>query len=311
MARGTTPSTRQTIVNALRNLFAYLPPPDAPQLAMPAELFERVDFRRMQTPGPRGPISCFVYHPKEGAADPPPVLIYFHGGGWSIGDPAEADLLTRRIALESGAVVVSVDYRLAPEDPYPAGLDDAMAVYRWARQNAATELGAEPARVAVGGDSSGGNLSAAMVLRARDEGLARPDAALLLCPLTDFDCEKYESYQRLAPRGLLYDAAFLGFVRSCLCGATDWRIPYLSPMNGDLAGYCPTCIIAAGEDPLWDENHLFAGKLRAAGNPDVELLEYPKMPHAFYYFLGLADDVDRVHTAMGAFLRRTLTGSRK
>jgi acetyl esterase/lipase len=77
-------------------------------------------------------------------------------------------------------------------------------------------------------------------------------------------------------------------------------------MNGDLAGFCPTCIIASGEDLLWDENHVFAEKLRSAENRDVQLLEYPKMPHAFYYFLGLAEDVDRVHQAMGAFLRRTL-----
>jgi acetyl esterase/lipase len=98
----------------------------------------------------------------------------------------------------------------------------------------------------------------------------------------------------------------MGFVRSCLCGAEDWRQPYLSPMNGDLANFCPTCIVAAGEDPLWDENHTFAGKLSADGNREVELHEFPTMPHAFYYFLWLADEVDQVHRAIGAFLRRTL-----
>jgi acetyl esterase len=253
-----------------------------------------------------GGVRALVYRPAAPVASPPPALAYFHGGGWSLGNAEESDLLVRKIAFLSGCVVVNVDYRLAPDFPYPAGLDDADAVYRWLRGAGAERLGTDPDHVAVGGDSAGGNFGAALPLRARDAGFRVPDAALLLCPATDFRFEQYESFQRLGYRGFLYDTAFIGAVRGYYAPYPLWDHPHVSPMNGDLRDFPPTHIVAATADPLLDDNIAFHGKLLAAGNRDVELKVYDGMPHAFYYFLGLTEAEEQCHQAMAAFLRRVL-----
>jgi acetyl esterase len=236
-----------------------------------------------------------------------PVLVYCHGGGWCLGDPEESDLVCRKLSHRSGVTVVSVDYRLAPEFPYPHGLEDFVSVYEWVREHAANELGADPRRVAVGGDSSGGNLAAALPLFVRDKGGHVPDATVLLCPLTDFVAESYDSFKKVGPNSLIYDAAFLGYVRSNYVPyAEQWTTPYVSPMYGDLIGFPPTMIIAAGYDILLDDNKRFAEKLREAGNTRVELLIHESMPHAYYYLLGLSKEEDEAYQAMAAFLKEVL-----
>jgi acetyl esterase len=236
-------------------------------------------------------------------------LVFFHGGGWCMGEPEGVDLIARKLCWLAGFAVVSVNYRLAPEHPYPQGLDDCLAVYRWVRCEAGNRLGADPTRVAVGGDSAGGNLAAAVTLRARDEGDRPPDATVLACPVTDLLFEQYESCQRLAPNGLVYDAAFLGFVRGAYAPYALWEHPYVSPTRADLRDFGPTVVIAGGQDPLLDDNRAFAEKLRAARNPDVLLHVYDEMPHAFYYLLGLSREENEAYRAMASFLRRVLAGA--
>src|SRR4051812_29747733 len=295
------------MAQALRTEMTPPPAPDGPQLIVPPALMREVRQEEAWAPGlgDAPAVRVLVYRPRA-ATLPPPVVVYFHGGGWCVGEPEGVDLIARKLCWLAGVVVVSVDYRLSPEHPYPQGLDDCLAVYRWVQAEAGARLGADARRVAVAGDSAGGNLAAALTLRLRDEGGPAPDASVLLCPVTDIWFERYESCRRLGPDSVAYDLPFLGFVRSAYAPYALWEHPYVSPASGDLRGFGPALVIAGGADPLGDDNRAFVAKLRAAGNADVDLQFYEAMPHAFYYLLGLSREEDAAYQAMAAFLRRTL-----
>jgi len=189
---------------------------------------------------------------------------------------------------------VSANYRLAPEWPFPACLDDCLAVLQWMQKNGAT-LGGDGTRIAVGGDSAGGNLAAALVIKARDEGVSLPQATVLLAPTTDFFFEQHESFERLAPLGIVYDTAFIGFVRGA------YLVP---PARADLRNYPPTFIATGTADPLVDDNRAFAQKLRAAGGKTVEHFVREDMPHGFYFFPGMFEQGDEAFAAIATFLKR-------
>jgi acetyl esterase/lipase len=135
------------------------------------------------------------------------MMLYAHGGGFTLGQSEDTAYITSRIAAENGMVLVSVNCRLAPEWPFPACLDDCLVVLQWMQKNEAL-VGGDGARIAVGGDSAGGNIAAALPLQARDAGMPLPQAAVLLAPITDFFFEQYESFERLAPLGIVYDSGF-------------------------------------------------------------------------------------------------------
>jgi acetyl esterase/lipase len=167
--------------------------------------------------------------------------------------------------VDVGMIAVSVDYRLAPEWPFPAGLDDCLL--RWLREHG-REIGGDPARIAVGGDSAGGNLATALPLKARDEGMAPPEAVVLLCPITDIFYEQFESFERPAPLGIVYDTAFMGFVRAAYAVQhANWSHPHVSPARGNLAGYPPTLVVSGTADPLMDDNRAFTELLAKTDNP--------------------------------------------
>ena len=134
----------------------------------------------------------------------------------------------------------------------------------------------------------------------------RPDAQLLLCPLTDMVFEKHVSFQQFGPLGLLYDAAFMAVARSFYVPYALWEHPYVSPVRGDWQDAPPTLIVAAGADPLLDDSRAFYERLRAAGNREVELREFAEMPHSFYYFLGLTKEEDEAYRVMGEWLGRKM-----
>ncbi len=197
-----------------------------------------------------------IYRP---APDPDlPVVVYFHGGGWTIGSVGEFDLVARQIANATNAVVVSVDYRLAPEHPFPAPLDDCWNALRWAAKNASS-FGGDASRLAVMGDSAGGNLAAVCALLARDAG--GPDIArqVLVYPVTDCDLDT-PSYRENG-EGYLLTADDMRWFFSCYTGAgatdpTDWRI---SPLRApDLEGVAPAVVLTAEFDPLRDEGRAYA-----------------------------------------------------
>lgn len=217
--------------------------------------------------GRGGAIPVRVYRPA--AVGPLPLVVYAHGGGFVFCDLDSHDGLCRNIANLVPAVVVSVDYRLAPENSWPAAAEDVYAVTRWAHDNAAA-LGADAGRLAVGGDSAGGNLAAVTTVMARDRGGPAPAAQLLLYPViaADFDTESY----RLFGRGYYNPKPALQWYWDCYVPSHEDRAhPYATPLNADLRGLPPAVLVVAGHDPLRDEGLAYGAALTAAGVPTVQM----------------------------------------
>ena len=275
-----------------------LPPP-------PEELFPNVVVEQIFAPSPDGPIRCEVFRP-EGAPSGSPTMMYFHGGGFMVGRSEDTEFLTRKMCVQNNLLVVSVNYRLAPEWPFPTGLDDCVAVYRWLLEQG-DNLGADTGRIVFAGDSSGSNFAAAGALRARDAGLPLPAAVVMLGPVCDFNFEEYDSFNRLAPRGIVYDAAFVGFLRGAYVRHEDWSHPHVSPIHADLRGFPPTMLVVGTADPIIDSARAFARKLQEAGNEHVELFVSDRMPHGFYFFPRLFREEEEAYDAVEKFLQKHLT----
>jgi acetyl esterase len=237
-------------------------------------------------PGPAGEIPARHYRPVAGAAAP--LLVFYHGGGWVIGDLDTHDALCRLTCRDAGIHVLSVDYRLAPEHPAPAAVEDAYAAFQWAYEHA-DELGAIPGRVAVGGDSAGGNLAAIVCQLARDEardkaldeGCPAPVLQWLLYPRTDFTARTRSL--SLFARGFLLTKRDIDWfhVQYLRDSAVDPADPRVSPLLADsLSGLAPALIAVAGFDPLRDEGESYAAALRAAGTP-VDLRSMGWLTHGF------------------------------
>ncbi|WP_197169833.1 alpha/beta hydrolase [Synechococcus sp. CBW1002] len=278
-----------------------------PTLLPPAagELYPKIEVGEIFLPSPDGSIRCQTYksaatHGRQA------MLLYIHGGGFTVGQSEDTAYITSRIASENGLVVLSVNYRLAPEWPFPSGLNDCLEVLKWMRTHG-EEIGGDPNRIAVVGDSAGGNFAAALPLAARNRGVEPPEAALLLCPITDFFFEQYPSFQKLAPRGIVYDTAFMGYIRGAYAVSYEnWSHPEVSPIRGDLSAFPPTLVLSGTADPLVDDNCAFVAKLREAGNPNVEHLVCEDMPHGFYFFHGMFVDSEVAYAAISRFFKQYL-----
>ena len=253
-------------------------------------------------PGPAGDIPVRLYRPA--GDEPPPLVVFFHGGGWTIGDLETHDGLCRALANRSGCAVLAVDYRLGPEHRFPAAVDDAWAATSWAAEHAA-ELGTAPGRLGVAGDSAGGNLAAVVALLARDAaGGPRIGHQLLIYPATDLTRE-WPSYRENA-EGYFLEVRdmewFEGhYVRSA-ADREDWR---LSPaVAADHSGLPPALVVTAEYDPLRDQGEAYGELLKAAGVP-VKVVRYPGMIHGF---VGMAvlDAARRAVEEMGAEVRSEL-----
>jgi acetyl esterase len=253
-------------------------------------------------PGPAGDIPVRVYTP---AGDgPKPVILYFHGGGWVIGDLDVCDNPVRRIANKTGAVVVSVDYRLAPEHFYPAAFDDSYAATVWVAEHAA-ELGGDPERIATCGDSAGGNLAAAIAIAARDRQGPRLAAQLLLYPVTDFNFTT-GSYEENGEGYLLTRGSMQWFWAHYLGPQELGKDPFACPARADnLVGLPPAFVATAEFDPLRDEGEAYAANLRTAG-VEVTAKRYDGMVHGFAWTLGATPSgavlIDDLAAAFGAAL---------
>jgi acetyl esterase len=212
----------------------------------------------------------------------PPAIVYYHGGGWVVGDLDSHDSSCRLLAAVSGCLVVAVDYRLAPEHPFPAAVDDSVSAYRWVHEHAG-ELGFEPGRVGVMGDSAGGNLAAVVALEARS-GLADdvppPVAQVLVYPAVDAHFEA-PSYRSMAERFLL-TSELMAYYRGCyLPDVADHESPRASPLRApDHSGLAPAFVVTAGFDPLRDDGANYAEALRSAG-VEVEYRCYDDQLHGF------------------------------
>ena len=230
--------------------------------------------------GEGGAIPARLYRPLGSAPNAAlPALIYFHGGGWVIGDLDTHDVVCRQIANGSGAAVVSVDYRLAPEHKFPAAVEDAIAATAWIAAHGTT-LGIDTARLAVGGDSAGGNLAAVVALDARDRDGPKLIQQTLIYPATE-STMSHPSHERFAEGLLLTRPTMKWFLGHYLRGAedlADWRV---SPLRAtSLANLPPALVLTAGYDPLCDEGEDYAARLAAAGVP-VTRVRVEGMIHGF------------------------------
>ena len=270
------------VIKSGRPPYHHLSPKDARQLfretrpastPTPPEIGEVKNLRAEQIP-------CRVYRPKGVPASTAlPALIFFHGGGWVIGDLETHDVLCRQLTAGAGISVVNVDYRLAPEHKFPAAVDDCFAAYRWLREQG-RDIGGDASRVAVAGDSAGGNLSAVVSQLATSAGVPVPSCQVLIYPAVDFSLET-ESHRELEDGHVIPRDRILWYSEQYLRGEPDKADLRASPLRAPkLAGQPPTLIITAGFDPLRDEGHAYADKLREAG-VDVVYREYPGQIHAF------------------------------
>ncbi|MGW0949224.1 alpha/beta hydrolase [Streptomyces sp. NPDC002623] len=239
--------------------------------------------RDLSVDGAEGPLPARLYVPRASPGSDDGLLVFFHGGGWALGDLEAYDPLCRFLAEQSGVRVLSVDYRLAPEHPYPAGPNDAWAALRWAHEHAA-ELGANPARVAVGGDSAGGSLAALTAIRAAEEGLPLR-LQLLIYPATRIG-DSGPSRKSFGD-GYMLDKEEQTFLETQYLGGQDLRDPGHSVgfRTAFPEGLAPAVIAIAGFDPLRDEENDYAELLRSAGHTVAERF-YPGLVHGFANIIG-------------------------
>lgn len=235
-------------------------------------------------PGPGGELPLRLYRPAS--ERPLPALVYYFGGGWVLGTIDTADGISRSLANSSGALVVVVGYRLAPEHPFPAAIDDCYATVRWVAEHAA-EIGADPARIAVGGDSAGGNLAAGVALRSRADGPALV-GQLLVYPNTDQLAD--DQSMRAADDPFLFNRHSVAWYRQhYLTNPGDAASPLASPLRAEsLAGLPPALVITAEYDPLRDQGEEYARRLADEG-VQVELSRYAGMAHGFFTMAGAVD----------------------
>jgi acetyl esterase len=269
---------------------------NTPKVQAPAEAVAGV--RDLRIPGPGGDIGLRIYTPESDA--PRPALIYFHGGGWVLCNLDTHDVMCRAIANRAQAVVVSVDYRLAPEHKFPAAVEDCYAAAQWVAGNAST-LGADPARLVVGGDSAGGNLAAVVTIRSRDEAGPEFAGQVLVYPVADLSNFETESYREFAEDHSLTRALMEWFRAHYLSTPEEARHPYASPLlASDLSRLPPALVITAECDPLRDEGEAYAARLREAGVA-VTLTRYAGMIHPFFSWTGLVPQaMDAIGQVAGA-----------
>jgi acetyl esterase len=241
--------------------------------------------RDVRVAGPGGLIDVRLYYPDAPA--PHPIVMFVHGGGWALGSIALSDTLCRALCRTSRALVASVGYRLAPEHPFPAGLNDGYTVLEWLHENA-SGLDADPALIAVCGDSAGGNLAAALALMARDLGGPSLALQVLIYPALDPTLSS-GSFESLAVGFGLTRSDMQFFWELYLKSSKDADDPYASPLQArSLKGVAPALIVTAELDPLVDEGELYGERLRAAGVP-ARTVRYEGMVHGFMSYLGRID----------------------
>jgi acetyl esterase len=269
--------------------------PDAPPLP---------EVRDVAADGPHGAVPLRLYRPLATSAGPLPVLVYYHGGGWVIGDLDTHDVLCRELALGSGCAVVAVDYRMGPEHRFPAAVDDCIAAAYWVRRNAAS-LGIDAARLAVGGDSAGGNLAAAVAIAARDAGDLPIAYQLLIYPATDMRCTtpshttNAQGYLLTADSLRWYHDHYIDDARHDL----DWRASPL--LREDLGRLPPALVLTAGYDPLRDEGIQYAQRLTEAGNRATHV-SFERQIHGFVPMGRAIDEANEAVAMCAAALKRAL-----
>ena len=256
---------------------------------------------QLSIPSDYGPIPARFYRAIKGTK-PCPLLVYFHGGGFMLGSLALYDTACRRLAVAGDCAVLSVDYRMAPETPFPGAVLDAYAATRWASTHAQL-LNIDKAKIAVGGDSAGGNLAAVVAQMAQDSKEFAVALQVLIYPMTD-QSREYPSYQRNAKGYMLTTAALHWFMDHYVPDHEDRKDPKASPMlRQSLAGLPPALVISAEFDPLVDENEAYAKRLKEAG-VRCDYVCFAGMIHPFFTLGGIVEDAAKAEGLIAAALRK-------
>ncbi|WP_428677710.1 alpha/beta hydrolase [Reyranella sp.] len=299
MAAANRPAWNTLSPQAARDLYLSLRP--GAQGPRPADV--KVVDRTI--PGPAGELSARLYRPASAAADALlPALVYAHGGGWVFGNLDSHDVLCAQLALEAGIAVFHVDYRLAPEARFPGAFDDVVAALQWVAANGAS-VGIDPTRLAIGGDSAGGNLAAAASIWARDHGGPKLLMQLLAYPVTDAvaRAESYRHFEDGYGLNAVTMEWFFDHYTPDKASRGDWR---LSPLRAaSLAGLPPALVVTAGYDPLRDEGRAYAWRLQQEGT-QADLVEFGGMLHGFLSSPMLLHGARRGTTICAAALREAL-----
>ena len=292
-----------------------LPPFD--QMSVPQARVVALGFRDLQgepetvaetrdilVPGPAGKLPVRLYYPSTGKALPR--VVYFHGGGWVIGDVEIVDKPCRALAKASQCLVASVEYRLSPETKFPGPVEDCYAATRWLAEHAG-EIGADPKRVAVAGDSAGGNLAAAVALMARDRGGPAIAYQLLIYPVTaPAQGTEFASYRENGEGYLLTKGSMEWFWDHYLPSPEHGKNPYASPLHAsDLSRLPPAMVVTAEFDPLRDEGLAYAKRLQEAG-VNVTTSHHEGVIHGFFWMSGVLEHGRKLTATMGEELRKRL-----
>jgi acetyl esterase len=254
-----------------------MPQPDVPEMA-------KVDDRKITAPD-GGQIPIRIYWPTA-APGPHPVVVFFHGGGWVIGSIESHDATVKSLAAASGMVFVSVDYRLAPEHKFPTPPEDCFAATKWVAEHA-DEIGVDASRLAIAGDSAGGNLAAVVALMARERGGPAIKFQVLVYPCTDFDTTRRSMIDN-GDGYFLTSAAMDWFYGHYLANEEDRLHQFAAPIRADLSALPPALVITAEYDPLRDEGNDYARRLQRAGVPTTSTC-YAGMIHGFFSMTSILD----------------------
>jgi acetyl esterase len=273
-------------------------------MAPPAKI---AGLREQTIEGPGGPLRIRLHTPR--GTGPFPLLVFFHGSGFVLCSLDTHDGMCRNLCGGAGCMVASVDYRLAPEHKFPAGINDCLHATRWAAAHAA-ELGANARHIAVGGDSAGGNMATVTALRMREESGTLLCGQLLLYPVTDYHTPGTPSYEENAEGCGLTRDTMKWFWDHYLSDASEGAYPHASPLRAtDLSGLPPALVITAEYDPLRDEGELYAEKLKAAGVL-VALSRYDGVNHGFMFWVGVVDKAGAAMNEACEWLRSVFAGPR-
>jgi phosphinothricin tripeptide acetyl hydrolase len=290
-------------IAVVRAHLAKLPPSESMTLAERRRQYERAERVFPVAPDVKVETATIGGVPGERLTPPvtPPaaVILYLHGGGYCIGSPRSHRHLAAAIGTDAQAVVVLPDYRLAPEHPFPAAVDDAVAVYR-----ALLAEGVAPSRIAIAGDSAGGGLTVATLLALRDARVPLPAAGVCLSPWTDLTCTA-ASYKTKAAMDPIVKVESIGEMATAYLRGQDPRTPLASPLFADLAGLPPLLIQVGSDEVLLDDAAQLAERANAAGVPTT-LEVWPDMVHVWPWFLTLLDEAPAAVAAVAGFVRRSI-----
>ena len=272
----------------------------------PAVLVPGVTSKDTQIDGPAGPLSVRIYTPA--GAGPFPVVVYYHGGGWVLASKEVYDGGARGVSKQSGAIVVSVDYRLAPEAKFPAQHDDALATYKWAAANAAS-INGDPKRLALVGESAGGNLALATAVAARDQGLTKPMAVVSVYPIGQLSNWATPSYVDSAAAKPLNKPMMEWFAKYTISKPDEAKDPRLDLINADFKGLPPVTLISAQIDPLRSDADMLEKSLKKA-NVKVEHKMFPGTTHEFFGMAAVVPSAKKAQALAGKQLRAAFATGR-